>query len=126
MSKIQMKTNKIPEPISDTNGNLMVLAAFRYSLGRSSYIVGSCLEWVQQWWPYFENNTRNVIVRDTIDWLQNNTENDNIKKNCYYDNWKQFAEWGWNRMNIPDQKWCYDALYYKNKPWPLKSPYLYK
>ena len=32
------------------NDQLMAMAAVRYCLGRSSYIVGACVEWVRENW----------------------------------------------------------------------------
>ena len=58
-----------PTPLSGTDGQLMVMAAHRYCLGRHSYIVPSCIEWMEAYWGLFEQNTRHVIVRDTVDHL---------------------------------------------------------
>jgi hypothetical protein len=44
--------------------DLMVIAAFRYSCGRSSYIVGVCADWLIRIWPMLSENTRFVIKRD--------------------------------------------------------------
>ena len=35
------------EITADTNDQLMAMAAHRYCLGRRSYIVGACIEWIQ-------------------------------------------------------------------------------
>lgn len=48
-----------------TNDQLMCIAAHRYCLGRASYIVGSCVEWLMAHWGQLTENTRAVIVRDT-------------------------------------------------------------
>ena len=48
---------------------LMVIAAHRYCLGRQSYIVGACLDWLRQTWPQMVKNTQHVILRDTIEAL---------------------------------------------------------
>lgn len=44
--------------------DLMAIAAFRYCLGRQSYIVGDCAEWLQHQWTNIAPNARHVIERD--------------------------------------------------------------
>ena len=44
--------------------SLMAIAAFRYCLGRQSYIVGDCCEWLTEQWPSLPSNVRAVIERD--------------------------------------------------------------
>lgn len=44
--------------------DLMATAAVRYCLGRSSYIVGDCVDWLLRYWDAFAPNTREVIRRD--------------------------------------------------------------
>jgi len=54
--------------ISDSlNDQLMVMAAHRYCLGRRSYIVSCCIEWISQHWDQFESNTKANLIRDTIE-----------------------------------------------------------
>lgn len=55
------KTNP-PSPYG--RDDLMVLAAVRYCLGRMSYIVGDCCEWLPQVWPRLTPNMKTVIARD--------------------------------------------------------------
>ena len=49
---------------------LMAIAAFRYCLGRQSYIVGDCEDWMIQQWPGFPPNVRQVIERDLREAIQ--------------------------------------------------------
>lgn len=42
----------------------MVIAGFRYCLGRRTYIVGNCADWLIEQWPNFEENTKDVIKRE--------------------------------------------------------------
>jgi hypothetical protein len=44
--------------------DLMALAAVRYCLGRMSYIVGDCVNWLVQQWPNIKPEARIVIQRD--------------------------------------------------------------
>jgi hypothetical protein len=45
-------------------GDLMAIAAVRYCLGRMSYIVGDCVEWLEEQWPNLSSNARAVIKSD--------------------------------------------------------------
>jgi len=44
--------------------HLMVIAAFRYCLGRMTYIVGDCASWLIKIWPFISVQTQNIIKRD--------------------------------------------------------------
>lgn len=44
--------------------DLMVISAFRYSVGRATYISQVCAEWIIDIWPILTDNTRAVIQRD--------------------------------------------------------------
>ena len=43
---------------------LMAIAAVRYCLGRMSYIVGDCVDWLIGAWQTLDQSTRNIIQRD--------------------------------------------------------------
>ena len=43
---------------------MMVLAAFSYCLGRQTYIVSDCVEWLIANWQNFSEHTRKIIRRD--------------------------------------------------------------
>lgn len=44
--------------------DLMAIAAVRYCIGRMSYIVGDCADWLIAEWPQFEEGARRCIQRD--------------------------------------------------------------
>ena len=44
--------------------DLVVIAAFRYSCGQSTYMSKVCAEWLVEIWPLLGLNTRAVIERD--------------------------------------------------------------
>jgi hypothetical protein len=44
--------------------NLMVLAAFRYCLGRRSYIVSICVDWLIRYWQEIDHDTRKIIIKE--------------------------------------------------------------
>lgn len=43
---------------------LMIIAAVRYCLGRMSYIVSDCAEWIIANWNGWPESVRNIIKRD--------------------------------------------------------------
>lgn len=100
-----------------TNNMLMVTAAHRYCLGRETYIVGSCIEWLTEIWWIIDKNTQNVIMRDTIAALM-----DGEAGSPYIDEpaWRKFCEESWVRISQEQRTWIEDALRHKDKPWPWK------
>ena len=44
--------------------HLMVIAAVRYCVGRMSYIVSDCADWIIANWKDWPENTRAIIKRD--------------------------------------------------------------
>lgn len=44
---------------------IMVTAAHRYCLGRRTYIVSVCVQWLQSIWPLLGKETKRLIVRET-------------------------------------------------------------
>jgi hypothetical protein len=55
-------------------GGLMALAAFRYCLGRMTYIVGDCERWVFANWDQFPPNVRKLIQREVEDEIKRDDE----------------------------------------------------
>ena len=43
---------------------LMVVAAFRYCLGSTTYMSDVCAEWISKMWPEFSEGNRQLIERD--------------------------------------------------------------
>ena len=52
-----------PEQPTYGRDNLMVIAAMRYCLGRSSYIVSHCVDWLIWLWPQLDEKTKETIQR---------------------------------------------------------------
>lgn len=44
--------------------DLMAVAAFRYCLGRRTYIVDDCVSWLIEQWPNIHENAKICIQRD--------------------------------------------------------------
>lgn len=52
------------------SADLMAIAAFRYCLGRRTYIVLECVAWLIQYWDTFQTRTKVLIhkeIKETID-----------------------------------------------------------
>ena len=45
-------------------GDLMIVAAVRYCLGRMTYIVSDCADWLIHIWPTIDPKTQGIIRRD--------------------------------------------------------------
>ncbi len=58
MSKRKAKADTIPAD------HLMIVAAFRYCLGRQTYIVRHCAEWLHANWKIIPEKSRAIIERD--------------------------------------------------------------
>ena len=43
---------------------LMVVSAFRYCLGSSTYVVNACADWLVSIWPLLSQKNREIIQRD--------------------------------------------------------------
>ena len=54
--------------------DLMALAAVRYCLGRMSYIVGDCCEWLPRVWPHIKPSMRTIIARDIDEAIRRDSE----------------------------------------------------
>jgi hypothetical protein len=99
----------------DLNDQMMALAAHRYCLGRRSYIVGACLEWLHATWEQFDRNTRRIMVRDTIEALMDELAGSPSDAT----GWRNFAGFGFSRLSEDDKEWVRYAVAWKQKPWPL-------
>lgn len=47
--------------------DIMVVAAFRYCLGRRTYIVQDCVNWLIDYWPQFNPGVKQIIAGDLED-----------------------------------------------------------
>lgn len=119
MDREQPRDSLDMNPLHGTNGQLMAMAAHRYCLGRRSYIVGACIEWLEAWWGEFDENTRRVIVRDTVEALQDHEAGDDTD----FAAWKAFAERIWARDDFTDFScaWVKGAVAHRKREWPLEE-----
>ena len=70
------------------------------------------------WWPAFERNTKNCMIRDTVVALMN----DEAGSKYDWAGWKAFGDWAWEKMPHEDQDWVSQAVAHHKKPWPLGGP----
>ena len=105
------------DPLKSLDGQLMVMAAHGYCLGRRSYIVSSCISWLREWWDEFETNIQIVIIRDTIQALMRD------EAGSEYDakDWKRFAEWAWKKLDENSKEFVVGSVAYLKEPWPLNG-----
>jgi len=74
---------RIRELESRWQNHLMVLAAFRYCLGRQSYIVSECGKWLYDYWDDFPETTRAIILKETEEALENGTAGDDCDRSFW-------------------------------------------
>lgn len=53
---------------------LMAVAAFRYCLGRMTYIVGDCERWICANWEHFPESVRKLIQREIEEEIKRDDE----------------------------------------------------
>ena len=89
-----------------TNDQLMAMAAMRYCLGRRSYIVGACHEWLREVWPQLTTNSQNVILRDIVEALRDDLAGDQLDMV----GWTHTARWMWESMAADQRTWVQGAV----------------
>lgn len=103
--------------LENLNDQLMVMAAHRYCLGRQSYIVSSCIEFIRATWDQMERNTKLVLLRDTAEALMGGHAGSQFDVR----EWNRLLEWGWYTLDNTGHVWILNALAYKQKPFPLEN-----
>lgn len=107
---------KSDDCIKSVDGQLMVIAAHRYCLGRRSYIVGTAIDWLTLWWKSFERNTKRVILRDTIQSIQDDLAGADIDKK----GWLDFSKKHFYDLCSEDQDWVRTSVRI-DQPFPLRN-----
>lgn len=67
---------------------LITLSAFRYALGRNSYVVGEVIEWLMQFWKEIPYETKLTIVNEIDNALMMGYGGDE----CDQKEWENFLE----------------------------------
>lgn len=76
------------DPMIWGHHDLMVTAAHRYCLGRRTYIVSQCVEWLMHNWEKFEDTTKKLIIEETQEALERNNAGDA----CDIDQWQSLIK----------------------------------
>lgn len=71
--------------------DLMVVAAFRYCLGRRTYIVGVCADWLIAQWPNFSDSTKDLIQRELEEAFKRDATNEYkpLGDDCDHAEWER-------------------------------------
>ena len=80
---------KIKELETRWQNHLMIIAAFRYCLGRQSYIVSECTHWLCEWWEDIRPQTKKIILGEIKEALEKGTAGDV----CDQETWRSFLEY---------------------------------
>ena len=81
MSQFTPGTTKIS---NETLAHLL-LCSFRYSLGRQTYITGSCREWLESYWHLMPRGWQEQIHRD----IEHAIEHDLAGHACDVEQWRK-------------------------------------
>lgn len=67
---------------------MMLLSAFRYSLGRTTYMSSVCVEWLTKWWDILPEDYKRQIHNDINHAITHNMAGDD----CDVAEWKKLLE----------------------------------
>jgi hypothetical protein len=101
--------------LDSVNGQIVIMGAFRYALGRQTYVVSSVIEWLQENWDILEQKSKFVIMRDTAAELMDGMVGADFDDK----RWREFLAWG---INQEDKKFETDvrtSVAWKDKLFPL-------
>jgi len=102
--------------LENDDDQLMAMAAFRYCLGRQTYMVGACLDWLNRTWTQFDRNTKRTIVRDIVAALMRGEAG---HPTIDAPHWKSFAERAWEQLPHEDQTVILRSTAHIEGDWPL-------
>lgn len=104
-----------PAPFSLSDA-IMAVCAFRYCLGRQSYVVSTCIEWLREHWSSLPRTQQRVILRDIVEALMDGQVGGDMDDRA----WRDFFKWGLDRD--PEALWwVQESTAYKRKPWPVED-----
>ena len=84
----------------------MVTCALRYCLGRQSYVVGSCIEFIQQVWDQLPKSSQGVITRDILE----SFDDGSVGSDYDADAWRSLVRWCFNELKQETKDWLFRAL----------------
>ena len=68
----------------DIQDRFLIIGAFRYALGRSTYVTLETAQWLIKHWSKIDKNTQELIRKETADAIKN----DRAGMECDKDAWK--------------------------------------
>lgn len=74
---------KIKDLETRWKNHLMTIAAFRYCLGKQSYIALECVEWLDELWKDLPVATKDQIIEEIESALERNTAGDMYDNKCW-------------------------------------------
>jgi hypothetical protein len=95
--------------IENLNDEIMVTCALRYCLGRKSYVVGSCIEFIKQVWDQLPKSSQGVITRDILEAFVDG----NVGSDYDSDAWRSLVRWCFNELNQETKDWLFKSLAYR-------------
>ena len=78
-------------PLAGTDGQMLIVAALRYALGRSSYMPGCIIDWIDKNTDLIDENTTHTILRDVVQWLADFSRREDEDALPCGDEWTRFA-----------------------------------
>lgn len=93
--------------LESLDDQLMATAAMRYCLGRQTYIVSSCHDWIRATWDQFDRNTQNVMLRDMIDAICRDMAGADMDRR----GWQKLTVELLGRIDDPQLYWLLGALW---------------
>ena len=75
---------------------MITIAAFRYALGRSSYIVSEMVEWLMKFWNEFDAKTRKILLEETEKAVMVGS----CGEECDQREWERFLEFAHKKTRI--------------------------
>ena len=68
---------------------LMILAAFRYCIGRATYIVPVCTAWLQEVWPHLGEQSQQQLIKE----IDRAIETGRAGHDCDERDWQLLLDW---------------------------------
>lgn len=82
------EVSSVSEERFNSTHHLITLAAFRYALGRRSYIVSEVIEWIEKYWDEIAVQTKKIIIEEVEQAVMLSCAGDE----CDQKSWEMFLE----------------------------------
>ena len=99
------------DALSSVNGQIMIMGAHRYALGKRTYVVSSTIEWLKENWDIVSDNSRFTILRDTAQFILDNSGSEH----SYVKPWRTFLSWGVKQEDVGFERKIQQAVRYNQE-----------